>query len=144
MILFTSVICFLSGCVVLERLWLVPRASRSLNIPSGVSSAAMLDAFKNASLTHFVSSGKISVTFRDEKTIEVGHWRKSNTAGYSGKATINNANTQLSFTVKGVGPYYTELPVLSSSSPHNMKGVSEPLNYTANGILSAIKDSVEK
>jgi len=79
-----------------------------------------------------------------ETKIEVGHWRKSNTAGYSGKATINNANTQLSFTVKGVGPYYTELPVLSSSSPHNMKGVSEPLNYTANGILSAIKDSVEK
>ena len=142
--LIISAIFFLTGCAVLERVWLVPRASRIATIPSGVSSSEMLDAFMNAAQNHFVSFGKPIVTFRDEETIEVGHWRKSNTAGYSGKAKINNTKTQLSFTVKGAGPYYTKLPVLSPSSPHNMKGVDEPLEYTANGILSAIMGSVEQ
>ena len=122
---------------------MVPRASRVAAIPSGVSPNEMLDAFMNAARDHFVF-GKPAVTFRDEKTIEVGPWRKSNTAGYSGKAKINNAETQLSFTVKGAGPFYTNLPVLSSTSPLNMKSVDEPLEYTANGMLAAIMDSVEQ
>ena len=136
---FTLLIC---GCSVLEKVWLVPHTSKTIEIPKGISQADILDIFKEASLNHFLKFQKAKVTYRDSTTLEVGNWRKSNLPGYSGKAELNLSKQTLRFTIKGANIYYGKLQVVSDSGDEIW--VDTPVEYTANSILKAMKVKLER
>ena len=109
----------LSACSALETKTLVPKEFRTIDLPNSLSHKEALELFKVTSLNYFVF-GKPKVTFRNNNSIEIGPWRKSNVAGYRGKAIIKNK--KLSFVIKGTNVYYSKLPVLATSN-NNQKRV---------------------
>ncbi|MES9857225.1 MAG: hypothetical protein ABW166_11535 [Sedimenticola sp.] len=108
---------FLSGCAAMEYLWLVPRNSMHIEIPSHILKAEALNLFGEVAIKRLTAWGERSVTYlnEDEGVIEIGYWRKTNIAGYAARSEIKDNGGKLYFSVKGAGPYYSELPVEQAS-----------------------------
>jgi hypothetical protein len=109
----------LSGCSVLEYIWLVPRASSEVSFNPIFSNTEILDTFAQVALPELKFFSQPSETYRNvgEGIIEIGHYHsragfvKSSIAGFSARAEINRKQHTLSFVVKGAEAYYQALPV---------------------------------
>jgi hypothetical protein len=103
----------LSGCSVLEYLWLVPRANGEVSFNPAYSNEEILDVFVQLAQPELSGFNAPSESYRniDEGIIEIGSYQKSNIAGYSAHAEIDHKQHVLTFVVKGAGPYYMALPV---------------------------------
>jgi hypothetical protein len=109
----------LSGCSVLEYIWLVPRANSEVSFNPIFSNTEILDTFAQVALPKLKFFSQPSETYRNvgEGIIEIGHYHsragivKSSIAGFSARAEIDREQHTLSFVVKGAGAYYQALPV---------------------------------
>jgi hypothetical protein len=103
----------LSGCSVLEYIWLVPRASGEVRFNPAYSNEEMLDIFVQLARPELSGFNDPSESYRntDEGIVEIGSYQKPNIAGYSAHAEIDRKQHVLTFVVKGAGPYYMALPV---------------------------------
>jgi hypothetical protein len=104
----------LSGCSIIEYLWLIPRASEEISIEPKQSNAEILAAVESASIQANFPMWKlpaVSYSSLEKGVIEFGPYRQSNVAGYAVRATIDRKHNLLKIVVKGAGPYYAELPV---------------------------------
>jgi len=109
----------LSGCSVLEYIWLVPRASGEVSFNPLFSNTEILDTFAQVTLPELKFFSQPSETYRniDEGIIEIGHFHsragivKSSIVGFSARAEVDREQHTLSFVVKGAGVYYQALPV---------------------------------
>jgi hypothetical protein len=112
----------LSGCSLLEYIWLVPRASGEVSFNPILSNKEILDTFARVALPELKFYSQPSETYRnvDEGIIEIGHFHsragffKSSIAGFSARAEIDRKQHTLSFVVKGAEAYYQALPVDSA------------------------------
>jgi hypothetical protein len=103
----------LSGCSVLEYLWLVPRASGEVSFNPAYSNEEVIDIFVQLAQPELTGFNDPSESYRniDEGIVEIGSYQKSNIAGYSAHTEIDRKQHVLTFVVKGAGPYYMALPV---------------------------------
>jgi len=109
----------LSGCSVLEYIWLVPRASGELSFNPVFSNTEILDTFAQVALPELKFYSQPSETYRnvDVGIFEIGHYHsragivKSSIAGFSVHAEIDRKQHTLSFVVKGAEAFYQALPV---------------------------------
>ncbi|MCQ8129389.1 hypothetical protein [Methylomonas rivi] len=109
----------LSGCSILEYIWLVPRASGEVSFNPKLSNTEILDIFAQVALPELKFHNQPSETYRniDEGVIEIGYFQsrasffKSSIAGFSTRAEIDRKQHTLSFIVKGAEIYYEALPV---------------------------------
>jgi hypothetical protein len=112
----------LSGCSLLEYIWLVPRASGEVSFNPILSNREILDTFARVALPELKFYSQPLETYRnvDEGIIEIGHFHsragvfKSSIAGFSARAEIDRKQHTLSFVVKGAEVYYQALPVDSA------------------------------
>lgn len=131
-------LCFcISGCAA-TNYWLIPREQAEIDIPADISTAMALDIYEQAALQNFFSYNP-GVTFRNEVSSEVGHWRKGN-IGYSSKAVIKNDGSSLVLTVKGTNAYYADLPVVGDVEGER-EWVEFPVKHTLNKIVEEIQAS---
>jgi hypothetical protein len=104
----------LSGCEIVEYLWLVPRSEKEVSISSTQTNAEVLDAFEKTMTESKVPMWpKPLVTYRNvgKGVVEIGPFRERAIAGYTARASIDRRNGLVKVVVKGAGPYYSELPV---------------------------------
>ena len=109
---------FLSGCGLLEYLWLVPRAQERVKFDPDLTNEEIFTAVERAALApelHALNRLDVSRRDVDKGLIELGPFRESNVAGYAVRAMIDRPESQLTLVVKGAGPYYSHLPVKESA-----------------------------
>jgi hypothetical protein len=105
----------LSGCWLLEKAILVPEINFNIPYNTELINKQALEAV-NLAVKDVKAPGlwwAYDITYLDvlEGTLETGYFKESNMAGISLRAQIDRKNNVIVITIKGAGPYYSDLPV---------------------------------
>ena len=102
----------LSGCAVLEYIWLVPSANGEVSFDPALSNTEILDTFAQVARSE-LDFHNPEETYRnaEEGIVEIGPYRESNRIGYRVHAEIDREQYILTFVVAGAEIYYRRLPV---------------------------------